>query len=117
MCDLHSDRPSCWSETWRRARKPHRCRACDETIRRGDRYHYSSGVWDGRPDSFAHCARCWAIYLALQAELEPGEGIDLDLDCGETWQSAFGEEPPEAVARLAFLLPDEYGELLGAVRT
>lgn len=103
MCDDLCDAPSAWRERWRRARTQHRCCACRETIRVGDRYHYASGIWDGHADSFKHCIRCWAIFRALVAESD--DPVDLRLDCGELWSANFGvaSEPVE----LAFMTADE----------
>lgn len=103
MCDDWTDAQDLGRE-WRTARKEHRCYACRESIRPGDRYHISAIVQDGSAESFKHCARCWAICEALWAE---GAGIiDFGLNCGEEWEDNFGELP-ESVAALAFLTPDE----------
>lgn len=100
MCDLDEENgPSASSEAWRNARKSHRCHACHETIRAGDRYHVLSGIWDGSAHTFKHCARCWTMLEELP------DGAQLDLNCGEIW-----ENPPEHVAALAFALPGEIGE-------
>jgi hypothetical protein len=105
MCDgYEADGPQCWSEKWRKARKPHRCCACGETIQPGHTYHYLSGIWDGSAEDYKHCARCWTIFDALE---DRTEGVALLLNCGETWESAFGEAPPPELAALAFALPGE----------
>jgi hypothetical protein len=96
--------PSCSREVWRSARKIHRCCACAERIEVGHRYHYLSGVWDGEPRSYKHCARCWEIYLTVSDEVPDAE---LQLDCGESWDSLFGEPPPSELAELAFMTPAE----------
>jgi hypothetical protein len=53
--------PSCSNTQTRKARKPHRCCECRETINAGDRYEYMSGVWDGRPHAFKTCLLCVEI--------------------------------------------------------
>lgn len=89
---------------WRKARKEHRCFACRETIRVGDRYHFTAQR-DDEFCMFKHCARCWAMG---QAVLRAGaDSWQYDLRCGVSWQEAFGGDPPDEVARLAFLTPDE----------
>jgi hypothetical protein len=89
---------------WRRARKEHRCFACRETIRPGDRYHFTAQKYDDF-DVFKHCARCWAMIGAI---LHAGAGsVQWDLNCGTPWEEAFEREPPPEVAALAFLTPDE----------
>jgi hypothetical protein len=50
---------------------------CREQIRAGDRYRYSSGVWDGVGASLKHCARCWAIYCAVASEVDYDTAVDL----------------------------------------
>ena len=83
MCDSECDRPDAYSERVRKARKDHRCCACRETIRKGDRYFYTSGIWDGRPESYKHCIRCMEMLR---------------------WLEALADDPP---AELAFMTPDE----------
>lgn len=109
MCDFGSDGPAAWCETWRRARIEHKCCACWETIRPGDRYHYASGVWDGHGDSFKHCARCWAIFTKLLSVVEEG-GVELRLNCGAEWRDNF--DPAEEPVELAFITIDEAQEQL-----
>ncbi len=97
MCsDDYDDVATVAAHEWRRARKAHDCCACDEGIRPGERYHYTSQLFDGSWQSWKHCARCYAICTALWAD---GAGaIELELNCGEVW-----DDPPPEVARLAFL--------------
>ena len=102
MCDGLP--PSAWRELWRTARKAHHCCACAERIEPGHRYHFLSGVWDGSCASFKHCARCWAVYLAIR---EQAPDAELLLDCGEDWVDLFGGALPTELAELAFVTPDE----------
>jgi hypothetical protein len=104
MCDDRADAPEAWRETIRRARKSHHCCACKEVILPGDRYHYSSGVWDGSGGDFKHCLRCWKMFLALQNAMDDvdGGGVEITLDCGENWLDTIGDLP-EDVAALAFM--------------
>lgn len=60
MCEM----PSAYSEKTRKARKEHKCCECGETIKKGAEYQYTSGVWDGRPDSFKQCINCAEIMHA-----------------------------------------------------
>ena len=48
-----------------RARKPHRCSACDETIRVGDVYKRTGTLFEGKWETERHCLRCWALLEAL----------------------------------------------------
>jgi len=84
MCDVDGEGPAVWSEAWRRARKPHRCIACHETITPGDLYWAFSGLWDGSWSSGKQCARCQAIFEFLRSNTR--DPVDLALDCGEIWE-------------------------------
>jgi len=99
MCDF--DEPSVdLGRKWRKARKAHVCFACHEPISPGHYYHHSVMIFDGGIDVYKHCARCWMMIEALWAET--GEAVEFGLDCGETW-----EDPPDDVAALAFMTPEE----------
>jgi len=67
MCDCEV--PQAFSESWRTARKPHRCCECAAWIARGERYNYVSGIWDHRPDSYATCVQCVQVRDWLLANL------------------------------------------------
>lgn len=96
--------PEVTCEIWRTARKQHTCCACGDTIRAGDRYHYTSGVWSGEADSYKHCARCWAAFEILRSEAIPGDNVMplMDLGCGHTYD---GDDP--RMYELAFMTADE----------
>ena len=53
--------PSCHSQAIRKARKEHVCSECRETIPKGTKYDYSSGIWDGRAESYKTCLLCIEI--------------------------------------------------------
>lgn len=96
--------------TYPRARKEHCCDACRQTIRIGDRYARIFVIWDREPAVWIHCARCNLLFGRIAGrhrELQTGEGVQFDLDCGHSWQEIFDEPPPDDVARLAFLTQDE----------
>lgn len=88
---------------WQTARKEHRCFACHETIRPGDRYHLVVQKYDTL-DHFKHCARCWSIVTELLAA--GAYSVQWDLNCGTPYEEAFGPMSDE-VTRLAFLTKDE----------
>lgn len=114
MCDLESD-GLCpvWDEVHRRARKPHECTACGETIPAGVTYRRTATLYDGHWETFKHCARCEAMVDAIKATLvRQGNGAyftteTLHLNCGESWRSAFGFDAPPEIEALAFMLPGE----------
>lgn len=94
------------SDTHPRARKEHRCDGCDETIRRGDRYLRCFGVWDSEPSVWKYCLRCECVINAIMSQ--PGnDGFMHGFECGHSWEDVFESDPPEHVARLAFMTPDE----------
>lgn len=103
MCDEYEHSQSIL-RSWRRARKSHRCYACREVIRPGDRYHIAVEKDNGDVCAYKHCARCWAMCEALWAA--GATTVQWDLDCGELWEDEIGDVPDE-VGRLAFLTPDE----------
>lgn len=109
MCDIDGIGASCSSQRWRKARKSHWCCACGEGIKKGHRYHVVSGIWDGSPSTYKHCARCWAMFEAILDEAVKHDRdalVVFTLDCGERWEDNFGELPDD-VAALAFALPGE----------
>lgn len=108
MCSLYDcDGAAFETRTWRRARKAHECYACDDPVRAGDRYHVTSSKDDGEIETYKHCARCWSMIEALWAS--GVEAVQWNLNCGETF-----EDPPDDMAELAFLTPDEMQARLDA---
>jgi hypothetical protein len=96
-----------YDETAVRARIAHRCGACGETIRCGDRYTKVHIVFQASAETIKRCLRCQAIHEHLRG-LDPGETWpDERLDCGQDYEADWGEPPPDEVARLAFLTADE----------
>lgn len=95
----------------RKARKEHRCMACKETIRVGDRYASVHIVFEGEASTVKRCARCETIHRAIQAQWRSKGAYEMwpaeRLDCGETWEDEHGDPPPPEIARLAFLTADE----------
>jgi hypothetical protein len=103
------------------ARVAHTCHCCPETIRPGDIHFRASWVYEGRYDSFRRCARCHLLYLELvklhrkhdiRDEFGDLMGVDPELNCGHSFEKVFGREPPEELARLAFMTPAEVQALL-----
>lgn len=89
------------------ARKDHKCDACGETIKTGCHYARFFGVHDGNAETVKRCMRCQRLFDHL---VERGDGDMYPaqrLDCGESYQDHWGEDPPEEVAALAFALPHE----------
>lgn len=102
------------------ARVEHQCDCCAGTIRPGDTHYHASWFYEGYC-SFRRCARCHLLYLKLvslhKAERildEEGDpmGVDPELNCGHSFEKVFGREPPEELARLAFMTRDEIQAML-----
>jgi hypothetical protein len=53
--------PSCSQQVVRRARKPHTCCECRESIPIGAAYEHYSGIWDGSPSAYKTCLSCVEI--------------------------------------------------------
>ena len=94
-----------------RARKEHECCACELPIRKGDKYDRIAFKWEGEVECLKRCLRCSAIanHLHELMRTEGGweEGVAYALDCGHEYQERWERPPPDEIARLAFLLPDE----------
>lgn len=102
------------TKAWPRARKQHTCCACHDVIEPGYLYHHTKvGMRGEPPEEYKHCARCYAICMALWKA--GADAVDLTLDCGERWEDNFGALPDE-VAQLAFMQPAEAQRLAEADR-
>lgn len=97
-----------------RARKPHQCSACKEAIRPGHYYMRIGIVFDGSAEALKRCLRCQALHAHLREKCAASEDEMWPadrLDCGLTYESEWGDLPPE-IAALAFqtgasMQPDE----------
>ena len=56
--DFDYESPEMHSQRLRRARKPHICCECHETIPAGALYEFVWGKWDGQFNTYKTCARC-----------------------------------------------------------
>lgn len=102
MCEAIGPDSDTW-ERWHRARKEHRCCACGESIKPGDRYHVTSGMWDRRFESHKQCARCRRVWEKLQDAPSEYEPIPFALNCGHVYD---GDDPE--MYELAFALPGDF---------
>ena len=97
--------------TTRRARKAHRCTACERIIPIGTQYTYVFNVTNGDIFITKRCELCQRIYAHLDARMrkEARDTFpDADLDCGDSYRDVWGEDPPEHIQALAFgiILPE-----------
>lgn len=107
--DVYDCEPYSVCETrQRRARKEHTCDACKETIRRGDLYSNTFTVLEGESETIKRCLKCDVIYKHLFAAMDTyEEQPDPRLNCGHSYEKRWGTPPPDDLARLAFMTPDE----------
>jgi hypothetical protein len=98
-----------WTESSPVARKEHRCHACGETIRVGDRYRYIFSVFDGDGNTTKRCVRCQAIFEHLSSRMkdDQDEYCNDRLACGHGYRERWEEDPPPEIAALAFWLPGD----------
>lgn len=66
--------PSAFQSTKRKAAKEHKCCECDSVIQAGTEYQHSSGIWDGKPDSYKQCLNCDEIWRAVYSHSDVNEG-------------------------------------------
>jgi hypothetical protein len=70
----------------RKARRPHSCVECGDTIRPGDRYVHHASLWEGSVTTWACCLDCdaWGDALAEAQRRECGcSGWEL----GRMWEA------------------------------
>ena len=109
--------PEAFSTITRTAAIQHRCCECGAVIEKGDRYQYSSGIWDGRPDSFKQCLSCHELMTAATENMgdcdeSPSFGAlrewFTEFQCtgfiGEEWLNGMAEQIQVEPDRLRYLL-------------
>jgi len=113
-CDGHAD---VYHEDTAKARKEHRCDACQEAIPRGVEYWRIRIIYEGRVDSHKRCNRCQAIHEHLRGLMAgyDEEWPDERLSCGHEYSDHWGVEPPPEIAALAFALPGDGPEVIRAM--
>lgn len=85
------------SMAWHRSRKERKCQACGRRIERGELYHKTSLLHDGKWSVTVNCARCWAIVEHLWTVVEPETAVALRLDCGVEYEGD-EDDPGHALA-------------------
>lgn len=68
-----SDMPQAFRQIERKARKEHKCCECRQVIAPGDKYVYSSGIWDGEASDYKQCLICGKAMSAAAAISDPDE--------------------------------------------
>jgi len=105
------DTVTVWRDSWHRARKEHKCRACHEPIAVGHRYHLTFYIFEGDAHTVKRCERCQTIFEHLSgrisAEGDSEEFCDEELNCGHTYRERWEEEAPPWLAALAFWRPGD----------
>lgn len=67
--------PEFYHERMCKARQEHKCCECGEPIKRGSRFQYATGKWDGKIEAYKTCAYCAALRDALIDRVLSGYGI------------------------------------------
>lgn len=97
-----------YEEIPRKARKEHKCDACKELIPVGVTYTRVYTLYDGQKETIKRCVRCQMMHEHLRKRGRPDDMYpDEKLNCGESYQDHWEEDPPDDIAALAFLLPGE----------
>lgn len=98
-----------------RARKRHRCNACQRDIEPGHYYARIFMIYDGQKDHVKRCGACQKTHLHLRglcrsvsSDMWPDECLGCGLDYVNEWE----REPPPEIACLPLLSDAEAGALL-----
>ena len=92
--------PELLRETYRVARKPHRCGGCNGEIKVGERHHVSTNAWDGRVYDWRTCAACADDNIVSEVYFwagSPDEGVDYE----SAWEWAHECRTHEDVGEIA----------------
>lgn len=107
-CDGRAD---IFSAVRLKARKVHRCAACELSIRKGDTYVKESSLYESHWSNTKRCERCDLIFEHLvtmcRAHGDSDEWPDPQLDCGHEYRERWDVDPPAWLAALAFWLPGD----------
>ena len=107
MSSYCDERAEIYDDSWRRARKDHKCCACHRAIRKGEKYSRTFVLFDGDVSVYVRCVGCQTIHLHLRTLGDGEMWPDEHLNCGEEYVQHWGVEPPPLIAALAFATPDE----------
>ena len=99
-----------WEQRRHKSNGKRRCDACRADIPAGHVY-VKHTIWCeavGR-EMIRRCLACDTIYQHLVERLagEYYEAADPRLDCGHEYEERWNEAPPDELARIAFMTPDE----------
>ncbi len=86
ICGFDGEPPEFMNEKYVHARKEYTCLECGETIKKGERYEYVFGKWDGYLETHRTCMTCVKIrhdvccsgwtYGTLRDDIWEAYGID-----------------------------------------
>lgn len=105
ICHCDYDAPEFHSDEIRTASKEHACYECGGKIRKGEKYEYAVGKWNGDVQCFKTCERCFDLRKWMKNNIPCfcfGYG-NLHDDAKETMVSA-QEQAPEETKGLYFAL-------------
>jgi len=113
-----TEMPKAFVTKTRKARKLHICCECNHAINPGEKYQYSSGIWD-EPTSFKQCLDCHQITLGASANDKYNEGVplgDLREHCFEFMSSDYeGREFVSGMAEDFGVKFDQMNKLLNII--
>jgi len=66
MCSCDLIQPDFWTSVDRKANKNHVCCECNREIKKGEKYNYASGKWDGAIKDYKTCKDCAEIGKLLE---------------------------------------------------
>lgn len=88
---------ACLNHGARIARKDHKCRECGRSIKAGEKYNYTSYLFDGKWCVEKDCSDCQS---AIDKFFPRGGFADLWLDIAEEINNSEGEIPESCIADL-----------------
>ncbi len=68
MCAVDYDVADVYYQKDRKSRKEHTCTECHRTIKKGEMYRYTFGVWERQVSTFRTCSNCLLPQEWLQKE-------------------------------------------------
>lgn len=104
--------PTAYQMIKRTARKDHRCCECRGVIRKGERYNYHSGIWEGEPCAYKVCVDCEALRDQVRRDCELFDdevpaltclGHDLEFDHMDSFREIQRERNSDSCGFIAWL--------------
>ena len=90
MCFYDTEPYECFVRKTPKARKPHQCDECGDTIQSGTVYQRTTGIFDGHPFTHVQCQNCTELRERIIAVEEAAgcRGIEADPGDGRVREAA-----------------------------